>query len=62
MNRSPAAPVLLRSCVLKATGAGQDDFVVDLGQDIEFNPVLRHYLAPSRASRSTTRRWRTWPR
>ncbi|MEO7070370.1 MAG: AAA domain-containing protein, partial [Nostocoides sp.] len=44
VSRPPAAPVLLRSCVLKATGAAQDDFVVDLGQDIEFNPVLRHYL------------------
>ena len=48
VNRSPAAPVLVRSCVLKATGAAQDDFVVDLGQDIELNPVLKHYLASER--------------
>ncbi len=45
VRRSPAAPVLLRSCVLRPTGAAQDDFVVDLGPDVEFNPVLRHYLA-----------------
>src|SRR5688500_12295987 len=42
--RPPAAPVLLRSCVLKPTGAAQDDFSLDLGDDVEFNPVLEHYL------------------
>ncbi|SES45887.1 AAA domain-containing protein [Pedococcus cremeus] len=43
-SRPPAAPVLLRSCVLKPTGAAQDDFSIDLGNDVEFNPVLDHYL------------------
>ena len=42
--RPPAAPVLLRSCVLRPTGAAQEDFELDLGPDIEFNPVLREYL------------------
>ncbi|MFC8504660.1 AAA domain-containing protein [Pedococcus sp. NPDC057267] len=43
-NRAPAAPVLLRSCVLKPTGAAREDFTIDLGQDVELNPVLEHYL------------------
>ena len=43
-SRPPAAPVLLRSCVLKATGAAQQDFALDLGADVELNPVLEHYL------------------
>src|SRR5690349_398082 len=43
-SRAPAAPVLLRSCVLKPTGAAREDFDVDLGNDVEFNPVLEHYL------------------
>jgi hypothetical protein len=43
-TRPPAAPVLLRSCVLKPTGAAQDDFSIDLGSDVELNPVLEHYL------------------
>jgi hypothetical protein len=43
-SRPPCAPVLLRSCVLKPTGAAQLDFDIDLGQDVEFNPVLEHYL------------------
>ncbi|MEO5981027.1 MAG: AAA domain-containing protein [Pedococcus sp.] len=42
--RPPAAPVLLRSCVLKPTGAAREDFDLDLGSDVEFNPVLEHYL------------------
>ena len=42
--RPPCAPVLLRSCVLKPTGAAQQDFDIDLGDDVEFNPVLAHYL------------------
>jgi len=42
--RPPCAPVLLRSCVLKPTGAAQHDFDIDLGDDVEFNPVLEHYL------------------
>ncbi len=43
-SRAPAAPVLLRSCVLKPTGAAREDFDLDLGNDVEFNPVLEHYL------------------
>ena len=42
--RAPAAPVLLRSCMLKPTGAAQEDFSIDLGAEVEFNPVLEHYL------------------
>ena len=42
--RPPAAPVLLRSCVLRPTGAAQEDFEIDLGPDVELNPVLREYL------------------
>ena len=43
-TRPPCAPVLLRSCVLKPTGAAQQDFDIDLGDDMELNPVLEHYL------------------
>ncbi|CCH79837.1 conserved hypothetical protein [Nostocoides japonicum T1-X7] len=43
-TRRPAAPVLLRSCILRPTSPAQDDFIVDLGQEVELNPVLRHYL------------------
>lgn len=42
--RPPAAPVLLRRCTLRPTGASQQDFDVDLGDDVELNPVLVHYL------------------
>jgi REase_MTES_1575/AAA domain/Protein of unknown function (DUF4011) len=42
--RPPCAPVLLRSCALKPTGAAQQDFDIDLGDDVELNPVLEHYL------------------
>lgn len=42
--RPPASPVLLRSCVLRPTGAAQEDFELDLGPEAEFNPVLREYL------------------
>ncbi|GAA2745176.1 hypothetical protein GCM10009868_25650 [Terrabacter aerolatus] len=42
--RPPASPVLLRSLVLRQTGAAQEDFELDLGPDAEFNPVLREYL------------------
>jgi hypothetical protein len=42
--RPPAAPVLLRSCVLRPTGAAQEDFEIDLGPEVELNPVLREYL------------------
>ena len=43
--RSPAAPVLLRSCTLRPTGAAQGDYQLDLGPDLELNPVLVNYLA-----------------
>jgi len=43
-SRPPCAPVLLRSCVLRPTGAAQLDFDIDLGEDVEFNPVLEQYL------------------
>jgi len=43
-SRSACAPVLLRSCVLKPTGPAQLDFDIDLGQEVEFNPVLEQYL------------------
>jgi hypothetical protein len=43
-SRPPCAPVLLRSCVLKPTGGAQQDFDIDLGDDVELNPVLEHYL------------------
>ncbi|KRF43044.1 DNA helicase [Terrabacter sp. Soil811] len=42
--RPPASPVLLRSCVLRPTGAAQEDFEIDLGPEAELNPVLREYL------------------
>ncbi|MEP7369341.1 MAG: AAA domain-containing protein, partial [Dermatophilaceae bacterium] len=42
--RPPCAPVLLRSCVLRSTGAAQLDFDIDLGDDVELNPVFEHYL------------------
>jgi hypothetical protein len=43
--RAPAAPVLLRACSLRPTGAAQGDYVLDLGTEVELNPVLVHYLA-----------------
>ncbi|HSO64701.1 MAG TPA: AAA domain-containing protein, partial [Ornithinibacter sp.] len=42
--RSPAAPVLLRSCALRATGAAHGDYQLDLGPEFELNPVLVNYL------------------
>jgi hypothetical protein len=42
--RSPAAPVLLRSCTLRPTGAAQGDYELDLGPELELNPVLVNYL------------------
>lgn len=42
--RPPASPVLLRACVLRPTGAAQEDFEIVLGPEVEFNPVLREYL------------------
>lgn len=46
--RSPAAPVLLRAVTLRQIGAAGQDFVLDLGDTIELNPVLEHYLAQER--------------
>jgi hypothetical protein len=46
--RPPAAPVLLRSCTLWPTGPAELDFDVDLGPDVELNPVLLHYLRSER--------------
>lgn len=46
--RTPAAPVLLRACTLRATGAAQGDYTLDLDGDLELNPVLVHYLASER--------------
>jgi len=43
--RTPAAPVLLRPVTLRPTGAAERDYVLDLGPDVELNPVLVHYLA-----------------
>ncbi|MFL6166107.1 MAG: AAA domain-containing protein [Ornithinibacter sp.] len=42
--RSPAAPVLLRACTLRPTGAAQGDYLLDLGAELEVNPVLVNYL------------------
>jgi hypothetical protein len=47
-GRAPAAPVLLRSATLRAIGAAADDYVLDLGDHIELNPVLEHYLKAER--------------
>ncbi|HET8600053.1 MAG TPA: AAA domain-containing protein [Segeticoccus sp.] len=44
LHRSPAAPVLLRTCSLRPIGPAQQDFDVDLGARAELNPVLVHYL------------------
>ncbi|MDV3221873.1 AAA domain-containing protein, partial [Intrasporangium sp.] len=43
-SRPPAAPVLLWPLVLRPTGPAQEDFDIDLGPDVEFNPVLIEYL------------------
>jgi len=43
-HRPPCAPVLLRACVLRPTGAAHLDFDIDLGEEVELNPVLEHYL------------------
>ncbi|MGB7818091.1 MAG: AAA domain-containing protein [Ornithinibacter sp.] len=43
--RVPAAPVLLRSCTIRPTDAAHGDFVLELGTELELNPVLVHYLA-----------------
>lgn len=43
--RTPAAPVLLRPCVLTSTGAPAHDIILEIGEETEVNHVLVHYLA-----------------
>ncbi len=43
-SRGPAAPIFLRAVTLKPLGPALSDFVIDLGDDVELNPVLVHYL------------------
>ncbi|MGL5910585.1 MAG: DUF4011 domain-containing protein, partial [Phycicoccus sp.] len=45
MTRRPAAPVFLRACTLRPTGAARLDHVLELDDELELNPVLAHYLA-----------------
>ncbi len=45
VSRSPQAPVLLRSCTLRPIGTAADDFELDLGDEVELNPVLENYLS-----------------
>lgn len=40
----PRAPVLLRSCSITPTDPAHSDFVLQLHEDVVFNPVLQHYL------------------
>lgn len=40
----PRAPVLLRACTISPTDAAHSDFVLELHEDVVFNPVLEHYL------------------
>lgn len=40
----PRAPVLLRACTITPTDAGHSDYVLELHEDVVFNPVLEHYL------------------
>lgn len=47
-TRAPAAPVLLRAAVLRPVSPALEDFVVDLADHVEVNPVLEHYLAHER--------------
>jgi hypothetical protein len=45
-NRAtPAAPVLLRTAIVRARGAAEDDFDVVLTGEAELNPTLVHLLA-----------------
>lgn len=46
--RPPAAPVLLRACVLRPTTAAHEDYLLDLTDHVELNPVLEHYLQKER--------------
>ncbi len=40
----PRAPVLLRSCRITPTGPAHADYLIELHEDVVFNPVLEHYL------------------
>ncbi len=44
-GRRAQAPVLIRSCTLHPVNPAHTDFDIDLGDDLEINPVLVHYLA-----------------
>jgi len=44
LARSPQSPVLLRTCDLRPTGPTATDFDIDLGEEVELNPALEHYL------------------
>ncbi|MGL4745593.1 MAG: AAA domain-containing protein, partial [Dermatophilaceae bacterium] len=45
MARRPAAPVFLRACTLRPTGAARLDHLLELDDELELNPVFAHYLA-----------------
>lgn len=40
----PRAPVLLRACTIRPTDAAHSDHLIELHDDVVFNPVLEHYL------------------
>ncbi|MDO5629804.1 MAG: AAA family ATPase, partial [Mobilicoccus sp.] len=42
--RAPQAPVLLRRCEIHPVDAAGNDYDLDLGHDVEVNPVLLNYL------------------
>lgn len=46
--RAPKAPVLLRQATLRPVPRSRDDFVIELGEDIELNAVLAQYLDSER--------------
>lgn len=43
--RRAQSPVLIRSCTLHPVNAAHTDYDIDLGDDLEVNPVLVNYLA-----------------
>ncbi|WP_096807371.1 AAA family ATPase [Mobilicoccus massiliensis] len=43
--RAPQSPVLLRRCEIHPVDAAGSDFDLDLGTDVEVNPVLLNYLS-----------------
>lgn len=42
---TPNAPVLLRPATVAPVGAAQTDFVLELGDEVQVNPILLHLLA-----------------